>query len=94
MQGGCAIAPRGEGGEEGKKGMRLWERMRKIEQIREGVRRRYFRENSGPDDVLDCGIHSGRKFEDVYLDHKSYVKWVLELGQLNMWSLRCISSGR
>ena len=24
--------------------------------------------------------HSGRKFEDVYLDHKSYVKWVLELG--------------
>ena len=70
------------------------ERMRKIELIREGVRRRYFRENSGPDDVLDCGIHCGRKFEDVYLDHKSYVKWVLELGQLNMWSLRCISSGR
>ena len=29
-------------------------------------------------DVLDCGIHS---FEDVNLDHKSYVKWVLELGQ-------------
>ena len=38
---------------------------------------------------LDCGIHSGRKFEDVYLDHKSYVKWVVELGQPHMWSLRC-----
>ena len=35
--------------------------------------------------------HSGRKFEDVYLDHKSYVKWVLELGQPHMWSLRCFS---
>ena len=23
------------------------------------------------------GVHSGRKFEDVYLDHESYVKWVL-----------------
>ena len=56
-------------------------RMRKRELIREGVRRRYFRENSRPGDVLDCGIHSGRKFEDLYLDHKSYVKWVLELGQ-------------
>ena len=65
------------------------DRMRKIELSREGVRRRYFRENSGPEDVLDCGIHSGRKFEDVYLDHKSYVKWVLELGQPHMWSLRC-----
>ena len=65
------------------------ERMRKIELIREGVRMRYFRENSGPDDILDCGIHSGRKFEDVYLDHKSYVKWVLELGQPHMWTLRC-----
>ena len=49
----------------------------------------YFRENSRPGDVLDCGIHSGRKFEDLYLDHKSYVKWVLELGQPLMWSLRC-----
>ena len=48
------------------------ERMRKMELIREGVRRRYFRENSGPEDILDCGIHCGRKFEDVYLDHKSY----------------------
>ena len=36
------------------------DRMRKIELIREGVRRRYVRENSGPEDVLDCGIHSGR----------------------------------
>ena len=66
------------------------DRMRKMELIREGVRRRrYFLENSGPEDVLDCGIHSGRKFEDVYLDHKSYVKWVLELEQPHMWSLRC-----
>ena len=37
------------------------ERKRKVELIREGVRRRYFRENSGPEDILDCGIHSGRK---------------------------------
>ena len=65
------------------------ERMRKVELIREGVRRRYFRENSGPEDILDCGIHSGRKFEDVYLDHKSYAQWVLELGQPHMWTLRC-----
>ena len=40
------------------------ERMRKVELIREGVRRKYFRENSGPQDVLDCGIHSGRRFEE------------------------------
>ena len=65
------------------------DRMWKIELIREGVRRRYFPENSGPEDVLDCGIHFGRKFEDVYLDHKSSVKWVLELWQPHMWSLRC-----
>ena len=48
--------------------------MKKIELIREGVRRRYFRENNRPEDVLDCGIHSGRKFEDVHLDYESYVK--------------------
>ena len=66
------------------------ERMRKVELIREGVRRRYFRESSGPEDILDFGgIHSGRKFEDVYLDHKSYAQWVLELGQPHMWTLRC-----
>ena len=65
------------------------ERMRKVELIREGVRRRYFRESSGPEDILDCGIHSGRKFEDVHLDHKSYAQWVLELGQPHMWTLRC-----
>ena len=65
------------------------ERKRKVEVIREGVRRRYFRESSGPEDILDCGIHSGRKFEDVYLDHKSYAQWVLELGQPHMWTLRC-----
>ena len=53
------------------------------------MRRRYFRENSRPGDVLDCGTHSGRKFEDLYLDHKSYVKWVLELGQPLMSTLRC-----
>ena len=65
------------------------ERKRKVELIRE-VRRRYFRENSGPEDILDCGIHSGRKFEDVHLDHKSYAKCiVLELGQPDMWTFRC-----
>ena len=37
------------------------DRMRKIELIREGVKRRYFRENSGPEDVFDCGIHSWKK---------------------------------
>ena len=38
---------------------------------------------------LTVGFTLGRKFEDVYLDHKSDVKWVLELGQPHMWSLRC-----
>ena len=71
------------------KAVREMDRRKKIELIREGVRRRYLRENSRPEDVLDCGIRSGRKFEDVYLDHESYVKWVLELGQPHMWSLRC-----
>ena len=65
------------------------ERKRKVELIREGVRRRYFRENNGPEDILGCWIHSGRKFEDVYLDHKSYAEWVLDLGQPHMWTLRC-----
>ena len=37
------------------------DRMRKIELIREGVKRRYLRENSGPEDVFDCGIHSWKK---------------------------------
>ena len=55
------------------------ERKRKIELIREGVRRRYFQENNRPEDVLDCGVHSGRKFEDVCLENESYVTWVLEL---------------
>ena len=64
------------------------ERKRKIELIREGARRTYFQDGSRPEDVLDCGVHSGRKFEDVYLDHESYVRWVLEL-KLHMWSLRC-----
>ena len=63
--------------------------MKKIELIREGVKRGFFQENNRPEDVLDCGIHSGRKFEDVYLHHESYVKWVLELKHPHMWSSRC-----
>ena len=39
------------------------------------MRRRYFQEDNRPKDVLDCGVHSGRKFEEVYLDHEPYVKW-------------------
>ena len=68
------------------------ERERKTELIREGLRRRYFqenKENNRPEDVLDCGVHSGRKFDDFYLDHESDVKWVLELERPQMWSLRC-----
>ena len=63
------------------------ERKRKIELFLEGVRRRYFQDGNRPEDVLDCGVHSGRKIEDVYLDHESYVRWVLEL-KLQMWSMK------
>ena len=54
------------------------ERKRKIELIWDGVRKKYFQEGNRPDDGLDCGVHSGRKFEDVNLDHESFVKWVVQ----------------
>ena len=57
---------------------------------REGVRKMSFRESSGPECVPDCGNHSVEESSKTFiLDYKSYVKWVLEFGQLHMWSLRC-----
>ena len=65
------------------------EKKRKADLIQEGVKRRYVQAVSGPEDVLDCGVHSGWKFADVYMAHDSYVQWVLGFGHVQMWKLKC-----
>ena len=61
------------------------ERVRKVELIREEVRRRYFRENSGPEDILcQMGIGVGTTAHVDFEVFRYFLKRLMDL----KWSLK------
>ena len=52
--------------------------MMKEEAMRDGVRKRVFRDGNGPDERLDFGKHTGRTFRKVFLQDPSYFSWTVK----------------
>ena len=48
------------------------ERKKKVRLIKEGIRREYFQQGSGPGDILNLGMYEGWSFGDVYICHPTY----------------------
>ena len=65
------------------------ERQRKVRLIKEGIRRKYFQQGSGPNDILNFGMYEGWRFGDVYICHPTYGEWAVEQTKPKMWKLKC-----
>ena len=57
--------------------------------MKEGVRRMFFHEVSGPDGVFNLGSHEGQIFAAVYMKDQSCVEWALKQDNCRMWKLKC-----
>ena len=65
------------------------ERKKKVSLIKEGIRRRYFQQGSGPGDILNFGMYEGWRFGDVYICHPTYGEWAVDQAKPKMWKLKC-----
>ena len=65
------------------------ERQRKVRLIKEGIRRKFFQQESGPNDILNFGMYEGWRFGDVYICHPTYGEWAVEQTKPKMWKLKC-----
>ena len=65
------------------------ERQRKVRLIKEGIRRKFFQQGSGPNDILNFGMYEGWRFGDVYICHPTYGEWAVEQTKPKMWKLKC-----
>ena len=65
------------------------ERQRKVKLIKEGIRRKFFQQGSGPNDILNFGMYEGWRFGDVYICHPTYGEWAVEQTKPKMWKLKC-----
>ena len=61
------------------------ERKKKVRLIKEGVRRKFFQQGSGPGDILNFGMYEGWRFGDVYICHPTYGNQAKPM----MWKLKC-----
>ena len=60
------------------------ERQRKVKLIKEGIKRKFFQQGSGPNDILNFGMYEGWRFGDVYICHPTYGE-----GRLSKPNPRC-----
>ena len=65
------------------------ERKKKVRLIKEGIRRKYFQQGSGPGDILNFGMYEGWRFGDVYICHPTYGEWAVDHTKPKMWKLKC-----
>ena len=65
------------------------ERQRKVKLIKEGIKRKFFQQGSGPNDILNFGMYEGWRFGDVYICHPAYGEWAVEQNKPKMWKLKC-----
>ena len=65
------------------------ERQRKVKLIKEGIKRKFFQQGSGPNDILNFGMYEGWRFGDVYICHPTYGEWAVEQTKPKMWKLKC-----
>ena len=65
------------------------EKRRKVELIKDGIRRMYFKTEGGPGGVLNFGKNAGWRFADVYMKDASFAEWALGLDKIKMWKLEC-----
>ena len=65
------------------------ERKKKVRLIKEGIRRKFFQQGSGPGDILNFGMYEGWRFGDVYICHPTYGEWAVEQVKPKMWKLKC-----
>ena len=65
------------------------ERKKKVRLIKEGIRRKFFQQGSGPGDILNFGMYEGWRFGDVYICHPTYGEWAVEQAKPKMWKLKC-----
>ena len=65
------------------------ERKKKVRLIKEGIRRKFFQQGSGPGDILNFGMYEGWRFGDVYICHPTYGEWAVEQTKPKMWKLKC-----
>ena len=66
------------------------ERQRKVKLIKEGIKRKFFQQGSGPNDILNFGMFEGWRFGDVYICHPMYGEWAVEQTKPKMWKLKCL----
>ena len=65
------------------------ERKKKVRLIKEGIRRKFFQQGSGPGDTLNFGMYEGWRFGDVYICHPTYGEWAVDQAEPKMWKLKC-----
>ena len=65
------------------------ERKKKVRLIKEGIRRRFFQQGSGPGDILNFGMYEGWRFGDVYICHPTCGEWAFDQAKPKMWKLKC-----
>ena len=65
------------------------ERQRKVRLIKEGIRRKFFQQGSGPSDILNFGMYEGWRFGDVCICQPAYGEWAVEKAKPKMWKLKC-----
>ena len=65
------------------------ERKKKVRLIKEGIRRRFFQQGSGPGDILNFGMYEGWRFGDVDICHPTYGEWAVDQAKPKMWKLKC-----
>ena len=65
------------------------ERKKKVRLIKEGIRRKFFQQGSGPGDILNFEMYKGWRFGDVHICHPTYGEWAVEQAKPKMWKLKC-----
>ena len=65
------------------------ERKKKVRLTKEGVRRKFFQQGSGPGDILNFGMYEGWRFGDVYIYHPTFGEWAVDQAKPKMWKLKC-----
>ena len=65
------------------------ERKNKVRLMKEGIRRKFFQQGSGPGDILNFGMYEGWRFGDVCICHPTYGESATDQPKPKMWKLKC-----
>ena len=68
------------------------ERKKKVRLTKEGIRRKFFQQGSGPVDILNFGMYEGWRFGDVYICHLPHGEWAVDQAKPKNVEVKSVSS--